>query len=268
MMRRPAVAGTFYPSEPEEIKEQIAGFSDKAAEKVDALGIISPHAGYIYSGAVAGSVYSRIKPKPVYVILGPNHTGHGKPFSIMSRGEWEMPQGSVSIDSALAGELVRNSGLLKDDDLAHEDEHSIEAQMPFLQYPGKPFTFVPIVISYAGLKQYQALGREIAGAILKTKKDVMIIASSDMTHYEAQDNAGRKDKAAIEAILSLDEKMLFETVENLRISMCGCAPVCAMLAAVKALGAESAELTGYRTSGDASGDYSSVVGYAGVIIKG
>ena len=267
MKRNAAVAGQFYPLRAASIEKQVFSFMEKAAKKVRAVGVVSPHAGYVYSGAVAGSVYSRIELVPTYIIIGPNHTGRGKQFSIMSEGEWAMPQGEVPIDAELAKSLLRTSEFLEEDFLAHAHEHSIEVQLPFLQCLKQPFTFVPIIASYAEAGIYQALGKEIAKVIKDCGRDVVIIASSDMTHYESQENAQSKDMKAIQAILKLDEKVLIDTIEKLDISMCGYAPVSIMLAAAKGLGASAADLVIYQTCGDVTGDYSSVVGYAGIIVR-
>jgi len=267
MRRNPVVAGQFYPLKASSIERQISEFVKDVPEKINAIGIVSPHAGYIYSGPVAGSVYSKIEQKPTYLILGPNHTGRGKPYSIMSEGSWAMPQGEVEIDTDLARGLVRTSEFLEEDVMAHAYEHSIEVQIPFIQYFKKPFKIVPIIVSYAQGHIYQAIGRGIARVIKNLKKDVLIIASSDMTHYESQDKAKSKDMKAIEAIVDLDETELIKRVEVLDISMCGYAPVAVMIAAAKELGAKSAELVKYQTSADATGDDTSVVGYAGIIVK-
>jgi len=267
MKRNPVVAGQFYPLRAAAIEKQIFEFIDVNAKKTKAVGVVSPHAGYIYSGQVAGSVYSRIELKPTYIIIGPNHTGKGKPFSIMSEGAWVMPQGEAEIDSELGRMLLQRSEFLEEDFLAHAYEHSIEVQLPFLQYFKKPFKFVPIIVSYAGGNIYQAIGKEIAKALKESGRDALIIASSDMTHYEPSEDAHSKDMKAIESILKLDETELAKRVDKLNISMCGCASVSVMLAAAKELGAKSAELVKYQTSGDKSGDHSSVVGYAGIIVK-
>jgi AmmeMemoRadiSam system protein B len=267
MKRNPAVAGQFYPLRAASIEKQVFELIDKKAARENAIGIVAPHAGYIYSGPVAGSVYSKVELKPTYIIIGPNHTGRGKPYSIMSEGEWTMPQGEVKIDGELAKTLLSKSEFLEEDFLAHAYEHSIEVQLPFLQYFKKEFRFVPIIISYAEGHVYQAIGREIASTLKTLKRDALIIASSDMTHYESHQDAHSKDMKAIEAILKLDEEGLIRQVEELDISMCGYAPVAAMLSAAKELGAKSAELVKYQTSGDTTGDYSSVVGYAGIIVK-
>lgn len=265
--RNPAVAGQFYPAKAEAIEKQIASFMEKSSRKINAIGVIAPHAGYIYSGPVAGKVYSRIEPKPVYIILGPNHTGKGKPYSIMSEGSWVMPQGEVDIDTELAAGLIKNSEFLEEDFLAHAYEHSIEVQLPFLQYLKQKFKFVPIIISYAEGNIYKALGREIAKVVKDLKRDVLIIASSDMTHYEPEEEARSKDMKAVEAVLKLDEDELVKRVEKFDISMCGSAPAAVMIAAAKELGAKGAELVGYQTSGETTGDRSSVVGYAGIIVR-
>ena len=178
-----------------------------------------------------------------------------------------MPQGEVGIDEGLAKKLLEGSGLLEEDDLAHTYEHSVEVQLPFLQYLKKDFKFVPIVVYHSKINAFRQLGGEIAKCIKDFKKDVVIIASSDMTHYEDRESAEKKDKIAIDAILKLDEKKLMNAILAWDISMCGYAPAIVMLTAAKELGAKKAELVEYKTSGDTSGDYSSVVGYAGIIVK-
>ncbi|MCX5715897.1 MAG: AmmeMemoRadiSam system protein B, partial [Candidatus Omnitrophica bacterium] len=225
MKRNPSVAGQFYPLRGAAVEKQVFSFIKNSAKKVNALGIVAPHAGYIYSGAVAGSVYSRIELKPTYIILGPNHTGRGKPYSIMSEGTWAMPQGEVEIDSVFAKELLHKSEFLEEDFLAHAYEHSIEVQLPFLQSFKQAFNFVPIIVSYPPGHTYQALGEEIAKIIKALKKDVLIIASSDMSHYEPQEDARFKDMKAVEAVLKLDEEELIKRVQEFDISMCGYAPV-------------------------------------------
>ncbi|HOX54981.1 MAG TPA: AmmeMemoRadiSam system protein B [Candidatus Omnitrophota bacterium] len=268
MVRRAAVSGQFYPSAKASLLNQIEGFIDKTAEKTDAFGAIMPHAGYVYSGLVAGQTASSFLSKDRYILIGPNHTGFGKPFSIMTEGIWDSPLGKVEIDSSLAGAILTKSKFLKEDSLAHTQEHSIEVEIPFLQYFKPDFKFVPIAVFPAELKIYKEIAQSIAKAIeeFADKKRTMIIASSDMTHYEPQEAAHYKDKIAIDAILKLDEDELFDKVKDLDISMCGYAPAVIMLAATKILGAKKAKLIKYQTSGDVSGDYSAVVGYAGVIV--
>lgn len=268
MVRNPVAAGQFYPGSEDALIKKVESLIGRAAKKEDAIGLLLPHAGYMYSGPVAGSVFASIKPKPIYVIMGPNHTGLGEMFGLATGESWRTPLGEAMIDRVLADRIKRNSKFIKNDDLSHIHEHSIEVQLPFLQYLQRDFRFVPIVISYATLDVYREIGKAIGKAVkdLKLEKDVMIVASSDMTHYESQEAAKTKDSVAIEAILKLDEEKLIEKISSLNISMCGYAPTAIMLVAAKELGAKSAKLINYQTSAAASGDWSSVVGYAGIVI--
>ena len=268
MIRNPVVAGQFYPASASELKSMIKRMVDEKVAKEEVIGLISPHAGYIYSGAVAGAAISRIKFKDTFIIMGPNHTGSGKPFSIMTEGRWKTPLGEVETDSELGRQILANSRYLQEDKAAHLGEHSIEVQLPFLQYFKTDFKLVPIILAHAGGTIYKEIGKEIAKAVKESGKKVVIIASSDMTHYESQASAQKKDTQAIEAILDLDEDELLKRVDEFNISMCGYAPAVSLIAAAKELGAKEAELVKYQTSGDVTGDYSSVVGYAGIIIKG
>ncbi len=266
MVRNPVVSGQFYPESPDQLRAMIKGFVDEKAVKAEVIGLVSPHAGYIYSGPVAGAVMSRVKFKATFVIMGPNHTGMGKPLSIMTQGTWKTPLGEVEIDSELGKRILATSSHLQEDYVAHQHEHSIEVQLPFLQYFKKDIKLVPIMLAYSSLATYKEIGKELARAIKDLNKEVVIIASSDMTHYESQQSAERKDTQAIEAILDLNEDELFRRVDELNISMCGYAPTVSLISAAKELGATGAELVRYQTSGDVTGDYSAVVGYAGIII--
>lgn len=268
MIRNPVVAGQFYPASASTLKAMLKGMVDEKVAKEEVIGLISPHAGYIYSGPVAGAVISRIRFKDTFIIMGPNHTGSGKPFSIMTEGRWKTPLGEVEIDSEVGKQILAHSRYLEEDYLAHSYEHSIEVQLPFLQYFKSDFKLVPIVLAHAGGAIYKEIGRALAKAVKESGKKVVIIASSDMTHYESQAWAQRKDTQAIEAVLKLDEDELLKRVDKFNISMCGYGPAVSLIAAAKELGAKEAELVKYQTSGDTSGDYSSVVGYAGIIIKG
>jgi AmmeMemoRadiSam system protein B len=267
-IRKPAVAGQFYPSEAKKLKKQIEFLIDKEAVVKDAIGCVMPHAGYMYSGGVAAKTASHITIKDKVIILGPNHTGYGKSFGIMTEGVWNMPFGDVKIDSDFASKLKEKSSYLEEDAVSHLYEHSLEVELPFLQYFKNDLKIVPITISLEDFKLYKALGIEIGGCIqeLNLAKSVLIIASSDMTHYEPQGSAEKKDGEAIKAILELNEDKLIEVINRLNISMCGYAAVTVMLVASKLLGAKKAELIDYQTSGDITGDYSSVVGYAGIAI--
>jgi hypothetical protein len=246
------------------IKEMI----EEKVEREEVIGLVSPHAGYMYSGPVAGALVSRIKFKDTFIIIGPNHTGRGKAFSIMTEGVWQTPLGNVEIDSELAKRILGSSRYLKEDEVAHLDEHSIEVQLPFLQYFRPDVKFVPIVLSFGTGDIYQEIGRDIARAVKDLKREVVIMTSSDMTHYESQESAHWKDTQAIEAIVELNEDELLSRVQGLNITMCGYGPAVSLISAAKELGATRAELVKYQTSGDTTGDYSSVVGYAGIILKG
>lgn len=270
MFRNPYVAGQFYYLDPEMLREDIEKHVDKNAKKEDVLGVVVPHAGHMYSGKVAGMVYSRINFPDTFVVMGPNHTGVGRDYAMMKDGIWRMPFGEVRIDKILAEKIFVNSKHLEDDYSAHIYEHSIEVQIPFMQYFSDKFQIVPIVLSgYPNehyLKIYQEIGKEIGKAIKQVKEKVVIAASSDLTHYETEESARKKDHEAINAILNLDEAELFKKISELQISMCGFASVAVMLSACKELGAKKAELVKYATSGDV---YKSreVVGYAGILIK-
>jgi AmmeMemoRadiSam system protein B/AmmeMemoRadiSam system protein A len=267
MIRKPVVSGQFYPAEPSQLKAMIASMVDDKAVKQDIIGLVSPHAGYIYSGPITGAIISRIKIKDTVIIMGPNHTGLGKQFSIMTQGAWRTPLGEVEIDSELGEKLLAASNYLEEDQVAHQYEHSIEVQLPFLQYFKPDIKLVPIVLGHASGTTYREIGEAIARAIKEVDKEAIIVSSSDMTHYESQESARRKDYKAIEAILDLNEEELLRRVDELNITMCGYAPTISLISAAKELGATEAELISYQTSGDTTGDYTTVVGYAGIILK-
>jgi AmmeMemoRadiSam system protein B len=265
MIRAPAVAGQFYPANASALKDQISKLV-RDSPKLDAKGIVMPHAGYVYSGIVAGAVVSSVNITPTVVVLGPNHTGYGRPYSIMVEGTWQTPLGDVSIDTRLSKLILDGSSHLEKDIMAHTDEHSIEVEIPFLQYFRSDLKLVPIVLSHSDLTTYKLMGEELADAIKAYGKDVLVIASSDMTHYEPHQKAVEKDRIAINSILELDEDGLIYNVERYNISMCGQAPVVVMISCSKKLGAQKAKLIKYQTSGDTAGNHSQVVGYAGVVI--
>jgi AmmeMemoRadiSam system protein B len=268
LFRKAVVAGQFYPGAKEELDKELKTLIPVRAKK-EAIACMLPHAGYMYSGRVAGETVAQTVIKDRAIILGPNHTGYGKPFSIMTRGFWETPLGPVEIDEPLACGLLKNSKYLQDDRLAHEEEHSIEVELPFLQYFRNNLRIVPVAFMSADLKALKAAGEEI-GVYLSCagiKEDVLIVASSDMTHYEPLKDAERKDMKAINAILALDADGLMDSVRKMEISMCGFAPVIAMISAAKVLGAKKGRLVKYMTSGETTRDFQSVVGYAGIIIN-
>jgi len=276
-IRKPAQAGAFYSGAASSLKKEIEEcFKHKLGPgrlpqtRQDALAgivaLVCPHAGYMYSGPVAATAYSELaghgRPDRI-VIIGPNHTGMGSGVSLMSEGRWATPLGEVQIDSAMASSILENAPIIDLDEKAHLYEHSIEVQLPFLQYLyGDTFTFVPICM----MIQDMQTGREVGEAIAKVAAESgsLVIASSDMTHYEPHEIASKKDMKAIKAIEKLDELMLDEAVTSESISICGVGPVIAAMTYAKKRGSKSARLLSYRTSGDVSGDYSSVVGYAAI----
>ncbi|HKS95843.1 MAG TPA: AmmeMemoRadiSam system protein B [Terriglobia bacterium] len=273
-VRRPAVAGRFYPSDPEvlarEIEEYVhaeSGESVGEGKFANALGCLVPHAGYMYSGHVAGAVYRRLPARSSYIILAPNHFGRGAPLALMSEGAWLTPLGLAPIDHALAHSLAHACHLLVEDAQAHASEHSLEVQLPFLQHLVKEFSFVPVLIGLGGYAALESLGRGVAQAVKQAEKPALIIASSDMNHYEPDDVTRIKDRKAIDPILALDPHALYEVIRREDISMCGYGPAVAMLTAAKELGATRAELVKYATSADTSGDRTTAVGYAGIVVS-
>jgi len=218
----------------------------------------------MYSGSVAAHAYYNlaVDGKPdVVVIFGPNHTGRGSALALMSEGVWRTPLGDVEIDTLTAKQIVDESRIVDVDDSAHTFEHSIEVQLPFLQYLyGSAFKFVPICFLMQDLESSREVGRAVAKAL--SGKNSLIIASTDMTHYEPHEQAQRKDKMAIDAVAKMDEELYYSTVESQNISTCGYGPTVAVITAAKLLGAKRAQLLCYKTSGDVISDFSSVVGYA------
>lgn len=267
LIRHPQVAGQFYSANPAALKKELELFLLKKQEKKDVFGLLAPHAGYMFSGKVAGACYSHINLTKTVIILGPNHTGLGPQFSIMTEGTWQMPLGDVVVDGLLAKSILEESQYLREDFKAHLYEHSIEVQLPFLQFLLPQVKIVPIIISSGELRAYNEIANAMAKTIKKSGKSHLIIASSDMTHYQPQKKAQENDNLAIEAILKLDERELLNRIEKLNITMCGYGPTACMLSAAKKLGAKAAHLIKYETSGEASGDYSSVVGYAGILVE-
>jgi AmmeMemoRadiSam system protein B len=271
MIRYPAVAGRFYPSDRNDLAKSVESYLGSslplAEGSMPTIGCMAPHAGYIYSGATAGAVFRRVEIPRVCLVLCPNHTGQGSPLAIMSEGEWETPLGSVPIDSVLAASLKSKFPSLNEDLAAHCSEHAIEVELPFLQVRrGSDLRFVPIALGTRRFDVLAALGEAIADVLAQRKDNVLIVASSDMNHYENDAITRTKDHKAIEKILALDAGGLFEVVRQEGISMCGLGPAVSMITAARRLGATSAELISYATSADVSGDHERVVGYAGVVI--
>jgi hypothetical protein len=267
MYRSPIASGSFYPGNKEELESVLKTLMDDCPERQKALGVISPHAGYVYSGHVMGSVFSRIEIPGTVVILAPNHTGRGTPFSVWPEGLWRTPLGDTSIDEGLVNEILNTCELLEKDKAAHQNEHSAEVILPFLQYSNPQVKIVVIVIRPGNFEDLSIVGKSIGDVLKKTKPDTLVVASSDMTHYESQQSADKKDKSAIAEIVALREEGLYRVVRELDVSMCGVSPVISMLVCSKERDAAKAELIKYETSGEVTGDYKQVVGYAGVIIK-
>jgi AmmeMemoRadiSam system protein B len=267
LKRSPAVAGQFYHGTLSNLTHQVEQYIDKKAKKEKVIGIVSPHAGLVYSGPVAGAVYSEIDFPETFVLIGPNHTGLGAQISLMESGEWEIPTGVVQIDEKISYRIAMDVPIVTKDTQAHMFEHSLEVQLPFILYFSKKTKIVPIVMLSASIDECRMLGEGIAKALKGANYPVVIVASSDMSHYVHDDVARQKDGKAINKILSLDPEGLYEVVLKERISMCGYLPVATMLFAAKALGAQSARLVKYSTSAEVSGDYDQVVGYAGIVLR-
>lgn len=267
VVRRPAVANQFYPGDPHRLHYEVGRLMGDIKGEERAIGVVAPHAGYMYSGHVAGAVYARVHVPQRCIILGPNHTGFGADVAVMADGVWDMPLGAVPICSEVASQILTHCPLAENDAEAHIYEHSLEVQVPFLQYRQKDLEIVPICLSRLSYEDCEALGLAIGKVISKQPGDVLIVASTDMTHYEPQEQAEEKDRLAIERIMALDPKGLYSTVLGHRITMCGYIPTVVTLVAALTLGATGAELVKYATSGDITGDYRQVVGYSGIVIK-
>lgn len=279
-LRRSVVAGTFYEGNAEALRKQIEScflhkFGPQKLPQVnkngprEILGLICPHAGYVYSGPVAANAFFSLatdgKPDTI-IILGPNHTGYGNPLSAMNEGSWQTPMGNVEIDTEVANAIAQETDILDIDEVAHRHEHSIEVQLPFLQYLyGIDFKFVPISFLMQDLQTATEIGKALTEAL--ANRNAVVIASSDFTHYQPQELVNQKDLAAIKNIEALNEKQLYQTLAAQDISACGYAPMAALMTYAKNLGTNQVKLLSHKTSGDITGDLSSVVGYASVIFK-
>jgi hypothetical protein len=267
MNREPAVAHQFYPGDPATLKHTLDSLIPAATARQKALAVVSPHAGYIYSGSVAGETFAAVEIPRDIVMLGPNHHGYGAVVAVMEKGAWSMPLGEVPINSVLAQGLLAQTELIAADTLAHRFEHSLEVQVPFLQYLRPDLTLLPMVISHLSFKACQEVGEALAAVIEQYRQPVLIVASSDMTHYESRAAATAKDSLVLERIEALDPEGLYNTVRSNKITMCGVMPTTIALIAALRLGATRARLVRYTDSGEASGDTSQVVGYAGFVIS-
>jgi AmmeMemoRadiSam system protein B len=273
-LRAPAVAGRFYPGRADELLRDVREYESPvktSTGRIAAIGCVAPHAGYIYSGRVAGAVYSRLEIPQRSVILCPNHTGKGHPLAVMANTKWQTPLGEVEANPEMSARLLGRFPALHEDSAAHRAEHAIEVQLPFLQARQPELNIVPIAVGTSNFDVLRGLGEALAEVIAECQKadagKVLIVASSDMNHYESDAITRVKDRKAIERVLALDARGLWQVVMNEDVSMCGFGPTIVMLTAAKLLAATTATLVKYATSGEVSGDYESVVGYAGIVVS-
>lgn len=265
-MRQPAVAGQFYPLHCEYLEKELKRcFEGMEIRERNVLGAVCPHAGYVYSGKVAAHVYAALPAANTYIIFGPNHTGYGSPVSV-SRDTWKTPLGTIKVDTELADGLM--GSIIDADELGHRYEHSIEVQLPFLQYRfEKDFKILPICMGMQDEETAVEVGNLVADLVSESGKKVVFIASSDFTHYNPADLAKELDNEIIEAILNMDITEMYERLYQRNASVCGYGPIAAMLTASKKLGGNRATLLNYANSGDISGDMDAVVGYAAIIVE-
>ena len=265
-IRRPAAAGLFYDANPETLERHVQALLPAGATASPAIGAIVPHAGYVYSGPVAGAVYARLRLPATAVILCPNHTGRGAPAALDPSDAWRTPLGDVPLARGLADRLLALAGRLREDSEAHRHEHSLEVQLPFLKVLRPDAELVPVCLGEASLPLCREVGEALARLVQEEEEPPILLASSDMNHYESREVGRAKDDLALARIEALDAEGLFRTVREKSISMCGFLPATALLFAARALGAARAEVVSRRDSGDETGDTSSVVGYAGVVV--
>lgn len=266
MQRPSAVAGQFYPRQPDLLRQTVEELLGPSAAPQAAVGVMVPHAGYAYSGAIAGETFARVRVPRRVVILGPNHHGVGHPAAVYAAGSWSTPLGETAVDSELAGLLLAECPGLGDDPAAHRFEHSLEVQVPFLRLLNPQAAIVPVCLGRLSLDDLLTLGEGMGRVLSRFPGEALLVASTDMTHYEPGDVARKKDRSALGKVLALDPEGLFRTVRDGRISMCGMIPTVLMLAAARRLGATAATLVRYGNSGEVTGDQAQVVGYAGVVV--
>jgi len=269
MLRLPAVAGRFYPSHPAELTALIRKCASRDPDHapISLRACLVPHAGYVYSGQVAGAALARIALPAKIIILGVRHYPHGEPAAILSSGAWRTPLGDARIEEELAETLKKACPLLQEDSVAHSTEHSLEVQLPFLQVLAPDFTFVPVALGTLQFESLVSVGEAIGRVLQAANEDLLLLTTSDLNHYEDDATTRVKDRKAIDRLLALDARGLYDTCRNEGISMCGLGPAVAMLTALNVLEAKKPELVKYATSADMSGDRSAVVGYAGMIFS-
>ena len=266
LIREAAVAGQFYPGNAGELRKVVEALVQKPETLMDAKGIVVPHAGYVYSGSVAGKVFSSVRLHKKCIILGPNHSGRGPALAISPAGAWRTPLGTTTVDPEMNRDLMDACPGLQEDSSAHRSEHCLEVQIPFLQVLQPDFSFSAICVRTANYRDLEALGHAMAHVVHAGQEPVLLVASSDMTHYENADTAARQDQLAIDRVLAVDPVGLYRVVLENDITMCGFAPTVAVLVACADLGATSGRLIEYTNSGAASGDYDRVVAYAGMAV--
>ncbi|MFH1586946.1 MAG: MEMO1 family protein [Candidatus Diapherotrites archaeon] len=260
MIRETAVAGQFYPLAADELKATIEQFFSGLEKESNSLAVIAPHAGYVYSGQIAAKSFAALKKAGTYVIIGPNHTGFGEGVSIYPPGKWRTPLGEVEIDNELSSALAESIGVERDES-AHISEHSLEVQLPFLQFLyGNSFKIVPICVAEHSYSALVKLGKKLAG--VSRELDVAVIASSDFSHFIPEAAAREKDLGAIEMIKNMDIEGFYNKVGDENLSICGFAPITATMAFCLENGLKKAQILEYGSSADTIGDKTSVVGYA------
>jgi MEMO1 family protein len=284
MIRKPAVAGLFYEGNPDSLKKQIeecfkhqlgpGKIPEELGSKRDIKGVVVPHAGYTYSGPVAANSYYKIAEDGLpetFIVIGPNHTGMGSGVSTMLEGAWRTPLGDMEIDEEFAQKMVLNGGIIDSDPAAHIQEHSAEVQLPFLQYLQEKSSanpkFVPVCMWMQDMETAIEVGNSICKTAEELDRDVVVVASTDLTHYRPREIAHKNDMHVLDAIKAMDENLMFLRVAALDVTMCGYGPVAAAMIASKKMGASNCEVERYATSGDTTGDYSSVVGYASAVFR-
>ncbi len=268
MNRRPVVAGQFYPGGKEELLGQVRQYLSRgeAEGKGYPLAMV-PHAGYVFSGPIAGKTLARARPAPKVVLLGPNHTGQGQPFSVWASGQWELPGFSVEVEENLAGRILAAHSEMREDHKAHLYEHSLEVVLPFLYALNEETRVVPVSVAETDLDRLIEVGQALSGVISDEQEPVSVVVSSDMSHFIPAQTARQKDEMALQSVYAVDPEGLYQTVRKNSISMCGVLPMTVGLALARKLGCSRGELVEYANSGDFIGDYSQVVGYAGVVIS-
>ncbi len=267
LIRKPVVAGMFYPEQDIDIEHYLNEVMEDVAQKIKPKSIIVPHAGYVYSGSIAAKAYSLIRDFDTYIILGPNHTGMGSELSVFD-GIYEMPFGNIETDHGMIKEILSYSAYAEEDYYAHLQEHSIEVQLPFInRISHKPYSIVPIVVGTHNREKLRDLTGALCEVVKSQKKDVLIVVSSDTNHYENYDVTIKKDNIAIDNILSLDEDSLMDAVESYNISMCGASCAYCSILTSKCLSAKKASLIEHATSKEVNNDGSQVVGYASIVIQ-